>query len=116
MDLQFLILIISTFLILFMMLYINNINKNKKTQISRCFSYVLICIFIISFGVIIQAIASNILNIDPLYFEYIIYIGTCFLPVAFFFTAMSYLNTKLTFKNSYLLLFVTNYYIINVIH
>jgi len=106
MDLQFLILIISTFLILFMMLYINNINKNKKTQISRCFSYVLICIFIISFGVIIQAIASNILNIDPLYFEYIIYIGTCFLPVAFFFTAMSYLNTKLTFKNSYLLLFV----------
>jgi len=106
MDLQFLILIISTFLILFILLYINNINKNKKTQISRCFSYVLICIFIISFGVIIQAIASNILNIDPLYFEYIIYIGTCFLPVAFFFTAMSYLNTKLTFKNSYLLLFV----------
>jgi len=106
MDLQFLILIISSFLILFIILYINNINKNKKTQISRCFSYVLICIFIISFGVIIQAIASNILNIDPLYFEYIIYIGTCFLPVAFFFTAMSYLNTKLTFKNSYLLLFV----------
>ena len=104
MDLQFILLIVSTFSILFMMLYMKN--KNQKSQMSNYFLYVLVCIFIISLGVISQVIGSNIFNINPLYFEYIIYIGTCFLPVAFFFLALSYLNTKVTIKSSHISLFI----------
>lgn len=103
-NLQFWLLVISTISIIFMMLFISK--KNKKDQINKAFFFVLLCILIISFGVILQAIGYYVFDINPFYFEYIIYIGTCFLPVAIFFTGLIFANTKIKFKKSYLLLFI----------
>lgn len=103
-NLQFWLLVISTISIIFMMLFISK--KNKKDQINKAFFFVLLCILIISFGVILQAIGYYVFDINPFYFEYIIYIGTCFLPVAIFFTGLIFANTKIKFKKIYLLLFI----------
>ena len=103
-NLQFWLLVLSTISIIFMMLYVKR--RNKKDQINSAFLCLLICVFIISFGVILQSIGYYYLYINPFCFEYIIYIGTCFLPVAFFFTGLIFANTKIKFKKSYLLLFI----------
>lgn len=66
----------------------------------------LVCVFIICFGVLLQDILCNLYNIDEIYFEYFIYIGTCFLPVTVFFTALIFKNTKIKFEKKYLLLFI----------
>ena len=103
-TLPFILLVISAILILFLTVYIKK--RKKINQIYSAFFYVLICILIISFGVIFQTIGYYIFNMNPFYFEYVIYIGTCFLPVAIFFTGLIFANTKVKFKKIYLLLFV----------
>ena len=45
-------------------------------------------------------------NIKPIIFDYFAYIGICFLPVSMFFTGLIFVNTKIKFKKSYLLLFI----------
>ena len=92
--------IIITFLLKYLL------NKKNKRQLDR--------IFIIIFGIfifwiislILQITLANRLNINPIYFEYLVYIGGCFTPVAFFFMALIFSRTKITFKKRYLLLFV----------
>lgn len=101
---QFLLLVFSTLLTLGLMIYVKK--SNKTSQINKLFFYVLLCTFIISFGVICQAVGYYVLGINPIYFEYIIYIGTCFLPVALFFTSIAFSKTKLQLTRGYLLLFV----------
>ena len=101
---QFLLLVFSALLTLGLMIYVKK--SNKTSQINKLFFYVLLCTFIISFGVICQAIGYYVIGINPIYFEYVIYIGTCFLPVALFFTSLSFANTKIKFKRIHLLLFV----------
>lgn len=101
---QFILLLFSTLLTLGLMVYVRK--SNKENQINKLFFYVLLCTFIIAIGVICQAIGSNLFNINPIYFEYIIYIGTCFLPVALFFTSLSFANTKIKFKRIYFILFI----------
>lgn len=103
-NLEFWLLVISIISIIFMMLYIRR--KIKNNQINKVFFYDLICIFIISFGVLTQSIGYYIFDINPYYFEYFIYIGTCFLPIAIFFTGLVFANTKIKFKKWYLLLFI----------
>ena len=81
-------------------------NKKNNSQINKLFSYTLICILIISIGVILQSIFSNLFTIDPIHFEKFIYIGTCFLPVFLYLTSIAFSNTKINFNKWYLLLFV----------
>lgn len=101
---QFLLLVFSALLTLGLMIYVKR--SNKTSQINKLFFYVLLCTFIISFGVICQAIGYYMMGINPIYFEYVIYIGTCFLPVALFFTSLSFANTKIKFKRIHIILFV----------
>lgn len=101
---EFWLLVISTISIIFMMLYIRK--RKKRDQINKAFFFVLTCVFIISFGVLIQSMGYYIFNIEPFYFEYFVYIGTCLLPVAIFFTGLIFANTKITFKKRYILLFI----------
>lgn len=82
------------------------LNRKNKNQLDK--------IFIIIFGLLIfwmlcfilQIFCVNRFNINPLYFEYFIYIGTCFLPVTLLFMALIFARTKITFKKRYLLLFI----------
>lgn len=57
--------------------------QKKRTSLKRAFYCLLLCLFLCSIGLIAQITISNFLNIAPIYFDYFVYIGTCFLPVSF---------------------------------
>ena len=103
-NLEFLLLLFSALSILFLLIYTRK--NNKTNQMNKLFSYVLFCILIISFGVISQAIGHYIYHINPIYFEYIIYVGTCFLPVALYFTSLTFSSTKVQYSNKHILFFI----------
>lgn len=101
---EFISLLITTLLILFIYLAIGKIKG--KDQIKAAFNFCLICLLICCCGLLLQLSFSKYLNIPGIYFDYFVYIGTCFLPVAFLFTGIIFANTKITFKKRYLLLFI----------
>lgn len=101
---EFILLVISTLSIILLM---GNIMRKKPlSQLQSAFATVLLTVLIISVGVISQLICTSFFNIEPIYFENFIYIGTCFLPVALFFVAIIFKDTKVRFKEKYLLLFI----------
>ena len=97
-------LIISTILILLLMLFINH--QSNQTKIKKSFRYILVCLLIWCVGLIAQITLSKKLGLSPIYFDYVTYIGTCFLPVAFLFTSLIFSGKITTFKRKHLLLFV----------
>lgn len=101
---EFILLIISTLSILVLMYTI--IKKKPLSQLQRAFATVLTTVLIISIGVILQLVFTTFGNAEPIIFENFIYIGTCFLPVALFFVAIIFKNTKIRFKKKYLLLVI----------
>lgn len=103
-TIPFILLIVSTLLVLFVLFYC--LTQKSGKQIQKLFSIVLICVLIICIGVLLQAILSYKFGINPILFEGYIYIGTCFLPVALFFVARAFVNTKITFSVKHLLLFI----------
>ena len=101
---EFILLVISTLSIILLM---GNIMRKKPlSQLQSAFATVLLTVLIISVGVISQLICTSFFNIEPIYFENFIYIGTCLLPVALFFVAIIFKDTKVRFKEKYLLLFI----------
>lgn len=103
-TIPFILLIITTISICFLIYYTKKHSKNN--QLNKSFSYVLLCILLISFGVIFQAIGYNLFNINPLYFEYIIYIGTCFLPISLLYTSIVFANNKIKVNKCFFILFI----------
>lgn len=103
-GLSFWLLVISTVLTIIMFIYIS-FQKDRK-QLHNIFCLNLFCSLIISIGVLCQSVCSYFFSIPSIWFENIIYIGTCFLPITVFFTSLIFLKTKITFKKSYLLLFI----------
>lgn len=103
-GLSFWLLVLSTLLTVVMFVYIS-CQKDRK-QLHNVFCLNLFCSLIISVGVLCQAVCNYFFSIPSIWFENIIYIGTCFLPLTVFFTSLIFTNTKITFKKSYLLLFV----------
>ena len=101
---EFILLIISTLSILVLMYTI--IKRKPLSQLQHAFASVLGTVLIISIGVILQLVFTTFGNVEPIIFENFIYIGTCFLPVALFFVAIIFKNTKIRFKKKYLLLFI----------
>lgn len=97
-------LIITTIsiLALFIVIY----RTKSKSQIKNAFFFTIICLLICCIGLILQIIFCNISDIQPIYFDYLVYIGTCFLPVAFFFTSIIFSKTKIKFTKRYLFLFI----------
>ena len=103
-GLSFWLLVLSTLLTVVMFVYIS-CQKDRK-QLHNVFCLNLFCSLIISVGVLCQAVCNYFFSIPSIWFENIIYIGTCFLPLTVFFTSLIFTNTKTTFKKSYLLLLV----------
>ena len=77
-----------------------------KNQLKKIFIIIVILLTIWLLGLIMQLTLSGPLNIKPIYFDYIVYIAACFLPVAIFFTGLIFSNTKIVFKEKYLFLFI----------
>ena len=98
-------LTISAILIFSLMIYLLKIKK--KTQLHKVFICNCLATFIWSIALIAQIIFSPLFNIDPIKFDYIVYIGACFLPVSLLFTGIIFANTKIKFSwKHYLLLIV----------
>lgn len=97
-------LMLSALSIVITLIYVLRIKG--RSQLKTFFCVDLICVLVICLGVIFQDILSKNFNWDPWNFEKFIYIGTCFLPVAIFFTGLIFAKTKITFKKRYLLFFI----------
>lgn len=97
-------LILTTILNILLIVYISK--GKKEMQLQRIFMCTVEILIFWLIGLIMQIILSNKLNIEPIYFDYIIYIAICFLPVSVLFTGIIFANTKITFKKRYLLLFI----------
>ena len=91
-------LLISTILIFLVNIYTRKAkNKNQLTEIFTI-NFVLVILWNIS--LILQICFSKYIN--PIYFDYIAYIGICFLPLSLLFTGKVFANTKIKFtKNIY---------------
>lgn len=101
-NLSLILVILSAILITGLLTLI--LRAKSKNQLQKIFAFDLICVLIISVGVILQEICSKLFNINALNFEKFIYIGTCFLPLGIFFTGVIFSKTKIKFKPQYLLL------------
>lgn len=97
-------LILSALSIVITLIYV--LRTKGRSQLKTIFCVDLICVLVIGLGVIFQDILSKNFNWNPWNFEKFIYIGTCFLPVAIFFTGLIFAKTKITFKKRYLLFFI----------
>lgn len=74
-------LVISALLILALLIFMKK--QTRQTNLKKSFVFTLFCLLICTSGLISQILLSKPLNISPIYFDYFVYIGTCFLPVAF---------------------------------
>ena len=97
-------LILCTILITGVAIYIRK--TTKKSQFSTVFLLNFVVVIIWNIGMILQIFLSDLLHISPIYFDYISYIGICFLPITLLFTAILFTHTKIKFNRAYLLLFV----------
>lgn len=75
--------------------------KIASSQLKSCFLATLICLLICDIGLLLQIVLSPIYHITPIYFDYFVYIGTCFLPVCLFLTSMVFTKTKIKLKRVY---------------
>lgn len=78
-------------------------NKNQPHKIFICLCS-LLALWLIE--LIFQAIFSKPLNINPIYFDYLVYINICLLPVIFLLLSISFTDTKFKFNKKYFLLFI----------
>lgn len=97
-------LMLSALSIVITLIYV--LRTKGRSQLKIIFCVDLICVLVICLGVIFQDILSKNFNWNPWNFEKFIYIGTCFLPVAIYFTGLIFAKTKITFKKRYLLFFI----------
>lgn len=97
-------LMLSALSIVITLIYV--LRTKGRSQFKTIFCVDLICVLVICLGVIFQDILSKYFSWNPWNFENFIYIGTCFLPVAIFFTGLIFAKTKITFKKKYLLFFI----------
>lgn len=97
-------LVLSDFLLIFTLGYIRK--TQKKSQLITSFNAIMLLLILWCTVLIVQIIAINNTSIQPVYFDYVVYIATCFLPIAFFFLGLIFAKTSIKFKPSYLLLTV----------
>ena len=82
------------------------VNSKRKKPVHTAFAFVILCLMICCLGQYSSLVFSKTWNLAPVYYDYFVYIGTCFLPVALLFLSISFAKTKFKFKKPYLLLFI----------
>ena len=97
-------LIIAELICILLIIFIKK--KISKSQLKTAFLCLNSTMLFICTSVLLQDILSIPLNIDPIRFENIIYIGTCFLPLSLLFTSLVFAKTRIEFKKTYLLLLI----------
>ncbi len=82
------------------------LSSRQKKSVNITFSFVIICLIVCCLGQLASLLFAKKWNIEPVYFDYFVYIGTCFLPVAFLLFSIAFSKTRFKFKKKYLLLFI----------
>lgn len=82
------------------------LNAKQKKSVNVTFSFVIICLIICCVGQLCSLLFADSWGVEPVYFDYFVYIGTCFLPVSFLLFAIAFSRTRFKFKKKYLLLFI----------
>ena len=93
-------------LLLTCLMMISLCTVKKKNQLHKVFIIIFVLLFFWFTGLIAQITLSGKFNINPIYFEYFIYISACFVPVFLLFLARIFVHTKIRVKRVDLLLFV----------
>ncbi|MBQ9298123.1 MAG: PAS domain S-box protein [Clostridia bacterium] len=99
-------IILSIILVVILFLFFYVRKKINPSQIQQVFSCTLVLMLDIVLFLLLQLLCSGPLNINPIYFDYFVYIGTVFLPISILFTALVFSNTKIKFRKWHILLFI----------
>ena len=97
-------LVISCCLTTVLITYLST--RKNKNQLQKIFIIDSLLVLVWCILLVAQKYFCATTNINPIIFEYFIYICACFLPVSFLFTGLIFSNTKITFKKKYLFLFI----------
>ena len=98
-------LIFSSIILVLLFIFIRR--QKKKNQLMQIFQVIFGLLIFWMICSIIQMTYTNILHIeDTSFIVNIAYFGLCFLPVAMFLMSLIFARTKISFKKSYVLLFV----------
>ena len=98
-------LMITIVVITLLLVYLLN-KKTNRTQIHKLFIFICLLMLVWLLSITLQTTFSKTLNINPIYFDYLSYIGICCMPVSFLLLSISFSKTKFIFNKKYLLLFV----------
>ncbi len=99
-----LVLITLCVMLIFLLVYVL-LKKNKK-KLEKTFAITLGLLIYWLICDILQIALSEKFGINPIYFDYFTYVSGCFLPVFFFFMALVFIRTEISFKPKYFLLFI----------
>lgn len=92
--------------VLFIILFFYISKKKNKKQLDKIFLIIFSLLTISMATSILQIIFTHKYDINPIYFDYVAYIGVVFLPVAFFIMALIYSRTRIDFNKYYLALLI----------
>lgn len=97
-------LLISTLICFVLLVFIQKTAKSGQLKTGMILGY--ICMLIVSVGQSLQILLGKKLNIPLIYYDYIVYIGTVFLPITIYAISKIYTNTVIKIKKGHLLLLV----------
>lgn len=103
-SLDVLLLSIALIIVIGMLIFLSRIKK--KNQLHKVFIILFSLLFIWFIGLLLQISLSDTLKISPIYFEYLIYVSACFLPVFVLIMSLIFVNTKIKMNSKYLFLFI----------
>lgn len=95
---------ITCFIFLLLIFFLSR--KKNKNQTHKLFICLCSLLALWLIELILQAVLSKPLGINPIYFDYFVYINTCLLPVIFLLLSISFTDTKFKFNKKYFLLFI----------
>ncbi len=97
-------LIIAVIFLFYMIRFLNKSEKKKNTV--KLFTTIFKLMLLWNTALLLQNLLAKPLDIKPIYFDYIAYIGIIFLPVYLYLTARSFSNPKFKIKNYHMFLFI----------
>ena len=99
------ILSVLTIIILFLLNFL--LRKKNKKQLDRVFIVIFILFLIALLPTIFQTLnLDTVSEPDLIYYDFVSYVGVCYLPVAFLIMALVFSNTKVNFSNKFKLLLI----------
>lgn len=95
-TISLILLILTCLIVTTLLIYLLKIKKRK--QLHKIFIIILALLIFWFIGLIAQILFSDKFNINPIYFEYFVYISACLVPVCIYFMSLIFLHTKIKLR------------------